>query len=75
MHSSKVYTKLSERLGLEDHLGVLHVMLTDVAKCLRVYGDSEEVVHLALGLFQVQGASKRGCVGILSWICLWGGLV
>ncbi|MEW5298899.1 MAG: hypothetical protein WDW36_001972 [Sanguina aurantia] len=52
MHSSKVYTKLSERLGLEDHLGVLHVMLTDVAKCLRVYGDSEEVVHLALGLFQ-----------------------
>lgn len=36
MHSSKVYTKLSERLGLDDHLAVLNVMLAKLAKNLQV---------------------------------------
>mmetsp|Transcript_8801 Transcript_8801/g.18815 ORF Transcript_8801/g.18815 Transcript_8801/m.18815 type:complete len:1064 (-) Transcript_8801:979-4170(-) len=52
MHSSKVYTKLQERLGLADHQAVLNVMLTKVAKNLQVYGSSEELVHLTLTLFQ-----------------------
>lgn len=52
MHSSKVYTRLAERLGLEDHSAVLSVMLTKIGTNLRVYGGSEELVHLSLVLFQ-----------------------
>eukprot|EP00798_Chlamydomonas_sp_ICE-L_P019293 gene19293-25939_t len=52
MHSSKVYTKLQEKLGLTDHLGVLNVMLSKIAKNLQVYGSSEEIVHQTLTLFQ-----------------------
>ncbi|KXZ55001.1 hypothetical protein GPECTOR_3g165 [Gonium pectorale] len=52
MHSSKVYTRLSERLGLEDHAAVLSAMLSKIATNLRVYGNSENLVHLSLVLFQ-----------------------
>ncbi|KAG2485018.1 hypothetical protein HYH03_016221 [Edaphochlamys debaryana] len=52
MHSSKVYTRLAERLGLEDHSAVLAVMLAKIGTNLRVYGGSEELVHLSLVLFQ-----------------------
>ncbi|EFJ44129.1 hypothetical protein VOLCADRAFT_65225 [Volvox carteri f. nagariensis] len=52
MHSSKVYTRLAERLGLEDHAAVLSVMLAKIGTNLRVYGASEELVHLSLVLFQ-----------------------
>lgn len=36
MHSSKVYGRLGERLGLTDHPSVLNVMLAKVAKNLQV---------------------------------------
>ncbi|GIL63010.1 hypothetical protein Vafri_17171 [Volvox africanus] len=52
MHSSKVYTRLAERLGLEDHSAILSVMLSKIGTNLRVYGASEELVHLSLVLFQ-----------------------
>lgn len=52
MHSSKVYTKLSERLGLADHLTVMNVMLAKIATNLKVYGGSEEVIEQTLTLFQ-----------------------
>lgn len=32
MHSSKVYTRLAERLGLEDHSAILSVMLSKVSR-------------------------------------------
>lgn len=54
MHSSKVYTKLQERLGLNDHLALLNVMLTKIATNLRTYGKAEELVHATLNLFQVR---------------------
>lgn len=37
MHSSKVYSALSERLGLQNHLAVLSVMLEKIAKNLQSY--------------------------------------
>ncbi|GAB4820934.1 hypothetical protein N2152v2_007980 [Parachlorella kessleri] len=52
MHSSKVYNKLAERLGLHDHLTVMNVMLSKIATNLKVYGSSEEVVEATLALFQ-----------------------
>ncbi|GFR52397.1 hypothetical protein Agub_g14907, partial [Astrephomene gubernaculifera] len=52
MHSSKVYTRLAERVGLEDHASVLSVMLAKIGTNLRVYGACEELVHLSLALFQ-----------------------
>lgn len=57
MHSSRVYARLGERLGVQDHQAVLHLMLTKIATNLKVYGSSEMLVHLTLQLFQV-------CVGI-----------
>lgn len=53
MQSSSVYAKLNERLGLADHQGVLTLMLGKVATNLKVYGNSEQLVHLTLSLFQV----------------------
>lgn len=52
VHSSKVYSKLAERVGLGDHLAVLGVMLRKIATNLKVYGGSTEVVEATLGLFQ-----------------------
>lgn len=57
MHSSKVYTRLQESLGLADHGAVLNTMLSKIAKNLQVYGSSEELVHLTLMLFQVRPRS------------------
>mmetsp|Transcript_24027 Transcript_24027/g.60483 ORF Transcript_24027/g.60483 Transcript_24027/m.60483 type:complete len:1061 (+) Transcript_24027:348-3530(+) len=52
MHSSKVYTRLNERLGLNDHLMVLNVVLGKIATNLKVYGGAEDIIHLTLNLFQ-----------------------
>lgn len=52
MHSSKVYNQLAEHLGLADHLAVLNIMLAKIATNLKVYGSSEDLVHLTLSLFQ-----------------------
>jgi len=73
MHSSKVYGRLGERLGLTDHPAVLNVMLAKVAKNLQVYGSSEQLVHLTLTLFQDLAAGymsgkllmKLDCVAFL----------
>ncbi|KAL4457497.1 hypothetical protein ABPG75_012362 [Micractinium tetrahymenae] len=52
MHSSKVYLKLNERLGLSDHSTVLNVMLSKIATNLKVFASCEEVVEQTLTLFQ-----------------------
>ena len=36
VHSSKVYGRLGERLGLADHAALLNVMLTKIGKNLQV---------------------------------------
>ena len=38
MHSSKVYSRLQEHLGLADHAAVLNLMLAKIAKNLQVWG-------------------------------------
>ncbi|KAI3436525.1 hypothetical protein D9Q98_005942 [Chlorella vulgaris] len=52
MHSSKVYLKLNERLGLNDHSTVLNIMLSKIATNLKVFGSCEGVVEQTLTLFQ-----------------------
>ena len=49
----QVYTRLSERLGLSDHLLVLNVMLAKIATNLKVYGACDDVITPTLALFQV----------------------
>ncbi len=56
----QVYVRLSERLGLSDHLLVLNVMLSKIATNLKVYGSCDEVITLTLGLFQVHNAVRSG---------------
>lgn len=66
MQSSSVYARLGERLGLTDHQAVLTVMLQKVATNLKVYGSSEQLVHLTLALFWVSGRCfGLVCFGIL----------
>ena len=60
MHSSKVYSKLAERVGLADHLALLNVMLNKIATNLCAYGSSEQLVHVTLTLFQVGGGGREG---------------
>jgi exportin-7 len=62
MHSSKVYTRLNERLGLSDHLMVLNVVLGKIATNLKVYGAAEEIIHLTLNLFQVGIIISPHCI-------------
>jgi hypothetical protein len=64
MHSSKVYGRLGERLGLADHLAVLNVMLGRIAANLKLMSAAEEVVEATLALFQarVQGSGFGGFV-------------
>lgn len=59
MHSTKVYSRLSERLGLADHAALLSVMLGKLAKNLTVYAQAEPLVHSTLILFQV--SCRGGC--------------
>ena len=48
-----MYVRLTERLGLNDHLMVLSVMLTKIATNLKLFGGCEEVISLTLALLQV----------------------
>ena len=50
----QVYTRLSERLGLADHLMVLNVMLGKIATNLKIYGSCDDVITLTLNLFQAR---------------------
>ena len=45
--------RLSERMGLKDHLNVLDCMLKKVFVNLRTFGACEDVIQLTLALFQV----------------------
>lgn len=53
MNAAQVYTRLNERLGLNDHLLVLNVMLSKIATNLKVYGACDDVITATLALFQV----------------------
>lgn len=60
----QVYTRLSERLGLSDHLLVLNVMLAKIATNLKVYGACDDVITPTLALFQVTPLL------LMHWMCL-----
>lgn len=51
MHSSKLYARLSELLGLHDHLLLLNVIVSKIATNLKSYAESEEVIDHTLSLF------------------------
>ncbi|XP_058078819.1 uncharacterized protein LOC131227118 isoform X2 [Magnolia sinica] len=51
MHSSKLYARLSELLGLHDHLVLLNVIVGKIATNLKCYTESEEVIEHTLSLF------------------------
>ncbi|KAH7547675.1 hypothetical protein JRO89_XS14G0001200 [Xanthoceras sorbifolium] len=51
MHSSKLYARLSELLGLNDHLLLLNVIVGKIATNLKCYTESEEVIDHTLSLF------------------------
>lgn len=52
VHSSKVYSKLAERCGISDNLGVMNAMLSKIATNLKVYAGCDELVEATLTLFQ-----------------------
>jgi hypothetical protein len=49
----QVYTRLSERMGLSDHLMVLNFTVSKIATNLKCFAECEEVVEMTLNLFQV----------------------
>ncbi|XP_038977714.1 exportin-7-like isoform X1 [Phoenix dactylifera] len=52
VHSSKqLYSRLSELLGLNDHLVLLNVIVGKIATNLKRYPESEEVIEHTLSLF------------------------
>uniref|UniRef100_A0A0R0K1Q2 Importin N-terminal domain-containing protein n=1 Tax=Glycine max TaxID=3847 RepID=A0A0R0K1Q2_SOYBN len=51
IHSSKLYSRLSELLGLHDHLLLLNVIIGKIVTNLKCYTESEEVIDHALSLF------------------------
>ncbi|KAL2511701.1 ARM repeat superfamily protein [Abeliophyllum distichum] len=51
MHSSKLYVRLSELLGLHDHLLLLEFFVRKIATNLKCYTVSEEVIDHTLSLF------------------------
>ncbi|GBG80488.1 hypothetical protein CBR_g30950 [Chara braunii] len=53
MHSSKqLYARLTELVGLQDHLMVLNVTVGKIATNLKCYTQCEEVIEATLNLFQ-----------------------
>lgn len=65
--SQQVYSRLTERLGMTDHLMVLNAMLGKIAVNLKVYGPVEDLIQQTLSLFQVtqplpsHSKYPRGC--------------
>ncbi|XP_070680794.1 uncharacterized protein [Malus domestica] len=51
MHSSRLYARLSELLGLHDHLLMLNVIVGKIATNLKCYTENEEVIGHTLSLF------------------------
>jgi exportin-7 len=48
----QVYPRLSERLGVKDHVMVLNIMLQKIATNLKAFASCEDVVSHTLNLFQ-----------------------
>jgi hypothetical protein len=51
----QVYPRLSERLGVKDHVMVLNIMLQKIATNLKAFASCEDVVSHTLNLFQASG--------------------
>ncbi|KAI3445190.1 hypothetical protein Pfo_001855 [Paulownia fortunei] len=51
MHSSKLYARLSDLIGLNDHLLLLDFFVRKIATNLKCYTESEEVIDQTLSLF------------------------
>ncbi|XP_020583415.1 exportin-7-A isoform X4 [Phalaenopsis equestris] len=51
MHSSKLYSRLSELLGLHDHLVLLNAIVGKIVTNLKCYTESEDVIEHTLSLF------------------------
>ncbi|XP_074590351.1 uncharacterized protein LOC141846243 isoform X2 [Curcuma longa] len=51
MHSSKLYSRLQELLGIQDHLVLLNIIVGKVATNLKCYTECEEVISHTLTLF------------------------
>ncbi|XP_051118324.1 uncharacterized protein LOC127242236 isoform X2 [Andrographis paniculata] len=51
MHSSKLYVRLSELIGLNDHLLLLDFFVLKIATNLKCYTEVEEVIDQTLSLF------------------------
>ncbi|KAL0429473.1 UNVERIFIED_CONTAM: Exportin-7 [Sesamum radiatum] len=51
MHSSKLYARLSDLIGLNDHLLLLDFIVQKIARNLKCYTESEEVIDQTLSLF------------------------
>jgi len=50
--SSRVYTRLKEHLGIDDHVAVMDTLLGKICFNLKVYGSCEDIIDATLGLFQ-----------------------
>ncbi|XP_062227824.1 uncharacterized protein LOC133926086 isoform X2 [Phragmites australis] len=51
IHSSKLYARLSELLGLNDHLVLLNVIVGKIATNLKCYVECEDLIDHTLSLF------------------------
>lgn len=50
--SSRVYTRLKEHLGIDDHVAVMDALLGKICFNLKVYGSCDDIIDATLGLFQ-----------------------
>ena len=58
----QVYVRLTERLGIPDHMMVLTVMLTKICTNLKAFGCAEDVIQESLTLFSVSPHSTNSAV-------------
>ena len=54
-----MYSRLTEHLGMMDHLMVLNTMLGKIAVNLKVYGPVEDLIQQTLFLFQANCPTPR----------------
>lgn len=73
MHSSKVYERLRENVGIDDHLALLNVILTKVIHNLKARPAAAPPCHAASPA--ASAAPSTGCPpshGLAAWITGWG---
>ena len=56
----QVYVRLSEKLGLRDHLTVLTVILSKIGTNLKVFGAADDVIQDTLTLFSASLHPQHG---------------